>query len=204
MMKAKKINIPRIIWITGVFMLLIVTLMMIVTYKINYEYLRKNYLYFYNCSDSVCTSLVENEYNKEELYSVYECEYDTCPSLLKVLNEDYLILKDNEINILYNYRNGKKITDVYEDYNLINDRYFIVKLNGYEGIIDRDNNIKISISYDELGYKKNDTLVGYSIDKIIVKKDNKYGIISIKTGEIIEKIEHKEKDIDELLKLINS
>lgn len=202
MKKKRKINFPRIIWITGVFLILIVILLMVIDYKVNYEYLKKNTLYLYDCSGTVCTSQVDSGFSKDELFSKYECGYETCPEIKKVLDETYLILQKDKLNILYNYKTGKNICDTYEDYYVINEKYFIVTLNGYKGIIDKNNNILVSISYQDLGYLQNDALTGYSIDKIIAKKDDKYGIISIKTEEIIEKINHSEDDVKELINSI--
>ena len=48
MKRKSKVNIFKIIWISGVFLLLIVILLMIMDYKINYEYLTQKKIYFYN------------------------------------------------------------------------------------------------------------------------------------------------------------
>lgn len=37
MKKRKKINLSRIVWVTGVFMILIIVLIMVVIYKVRYE-----------------------------------------------------------------------------------------------------------------------------------------------------------------------
>ena len=204
MKKKRKINIPRIIWVTGLFALLIVILLMIIDYKVNYEYLEKKFLYFYDCSGSVCTSQVNSGFSKDILYSTYECDYEVCPELKKVLNDDYVMLQKDKKNILYDYKNNKIISDSYENYYPINDKYFIVTLNKYQGMIDSSNNILISISYDELGYKKDELLIGYNTEKIIAKKKDLYGIVSIKTEEVLEKFNYKEEDINTLLEIINS
>ena len=37
MKKRKKINLSRIVWVTGVFLILIIVLIMVVIYKVRYE-----------------------------------------------------------------------------------------------------------------------------------------------------------------------
>ena len=202
--KKKQINIFRVVWITGIFLLLIVILLMIMDYKINYQYLKKNYLYFYNCDGSVCSARVKDGISKDNLYSIYSCEYEECPNIKKVIDDSYVILNNNNQNILYNYSDEKIISDSYEDYKVLSDKYVIVSQNNYEGLIDNNNNILISTSYEQLGYYKDNILLGYNLQNIIVKKNNLYGIVSMRDGKIIEKIEYSEDRIEELLKIINS
>ena len=53
----KKINIAKIIWISSIFIALIIILWMVMDYKINYEYSSPSQkLYFYECNNSLCTS----------------------------------------------------------------------------------------------------------------------------------------------------
>ena len=200
----RKINIWRLIWVVGIFAILIVILLMVIDYKVNYEYLHKNYIYFYNCDDDLCSSFVNSGFNSNELYSIYECDYEDCPVLDRELGSDYIILTKDEKKILFDYKNGNIVADIYENYNLINDRYFIVSLNGYSGIIDFEGNILVKVNYDGLGYYRDDNLVGYNAINIIAKKKNLYGIISIKSEEIVEEFKYEEKDINNLIELINS
>jgi len=204
MKKKKKVNIFKIIWITGIFLILITILIIIMDYKINYQYLTKNNLYFYNCNSSVCTAQVKDGISKNDLYSTYKCGYETCPSIKKVLEDSYVILKKDNKYILYDFMNNKKISDSYDDYKFINEKYIIVTKNNYQGLIDIENNILINISYQQLGYYQDDLLLGYNIQNIIVKKNNLYGIVSIKEEKIIEEIKETEEDIEELLNIINS
>lgn len=37
MQKKKKINWPRVIWITGIYLMLIIILVLVVVYKVKYE-----------------------------------------------------------------------------------------------------------------------------------------------------------------------
>lgn len=204
MKRKSKVNIFKIIWISGVFLLLIVILLMIMDYKINYEYLTPKKIYFYNCNDSVCSTLVKDSVSKEDLYSIYECGYEICPTIKKAINNSYVVLNSEKLNILYDLKKGKIISDFYDDYQLINDKHFIVTKNNYQGLIDLENNILINTTYEQLGYTQNNLLIGYNVQSIIVKKNNLYGIVTIKDEKIIEKIEYKEDQIEYLLKIINS
>ena len=204
MKKKRKINIFRIIWVTGVFLLLITILLMVMDYKINYQYLEENYLYFYNCNNSVCTARVKDGITNSNLYSTYECGYEQCPTIKEVIEDSYVILEHENKNILYDFINDKIISDEYEEYISILDNYFIVTKNNYQGMIDKDNKMVINVSYDQLGYEKDGLLLGYDLGKIIAKKNDLYGIISIKDGSIIEKIETTEEDIENLLQMIGS
>lgn len=173
-------------------------------YKINYQYLTKNYLYFYNCEGSVCTSRVKDGIGKSDLFSTYICGYEECPVIKKVLDDSYVILEKDNQKILYNFKNEQVVSDSYEDYKVLNEKYIIVSQNGYEGLIDNNDNILISTSYQQLGYYQDGILFGYNLQNIIVKKNDLYGIVSMRDGKIIEKIEYSEDRIEDLLKIINS
>lgn len=196
----KRINIARLVWILSIFTLLIVILLMVMDYKINYQY--SNYesiIYFYNCNDKLCTTNTKN--NKKKAYSKYEC-HNVCPTYKGTINNDYALLKDETGYILYNYKLGVKITEGYNKYTFITDKYIIVEKNKLEGVIDIDNNIIISPEYTKIGYYKNDTLIGYNQESIISQKEDVYGILNYKTGELIEEFTHKESDINKLLDMI--
>ena len=198
----KKINLPKIIWISSIFIILIIILLLVMNYKINYEYLIHNYLYFYECNTNLCVSQVEED--DKLIFSKYDCGFDECPQYLKSVDNDYVILTKDNKNILYNYRNSKIISDEYSDYYIINNNYVIIKFNGKKGILSLDNKILLAAIYDEIGYEKDGKLVGYNLNNIIVKKDNLYGIVSYKDGKIIEEIKHNEDEIDKLLEKIKN
>ena len=98
-----KFNVPKIIWVSCLFLELIVILIMVMDYKINYQYTndKETKLYFYDCSGELCTSEVKN--NSKKLYSVFDCWYTICPVYKKIINEDYALLEEAESLILYNY-----------------------------------------------------------------------------------------------------
>lgn len=198
----KKINIPKIVWILSIFLILIIILIAVMDYKINYEYKIKNKLYFYECDGNLCVTEVEDE--EKLLYSKYECGYLECPVFKSQMDDNYVILEENDNSILFNYRQNKVISKNYNDYKFLNNNYIIVTKDNYQGIIDIDNNLTVMVSYDSLGYMKEEYLMGYNLNNIIAKKNNLYGIISIKNGTIIEEIKYKEEEIDTLLNIINN
>lgn len=198
----KKINIAKVIWISSVFLALIVILIMVMDYKIHYQYLTKNQIYFYECSGNLCVSEVKDD--SHLLYSTFECGYEECPAFKKELDDTYVLLEQNNTYILYNYRNNIIISKDYEDYLFINNQYIIVTKDGKQGIIDIDNHIILEPTYNQIGYFQDDYLIGYNLNYIITKKDDKYGIISYKTGKIVEPFNYSEDEINQLLEKIKN
>lgn len=199
----KKINFPRIVWVSSIFLILIIILILVMNYKINYEYLIHNYLYFYECDTNLCVSQAID--NNNLVFSKYDCGYEECPEYIKKIDDNYLILTKNDKKMLYNYRKGKSISTNYTDYNsIINNKYVIIEKNNKQGLIDLDNKLIINPIYDEIGYKKNDNLTGYNLNSIIVKKNNLYGIYSYKDNKFIEEIKYQEEDINTLLEIIKN
>ena len=198
----KKINIYRVIWVSCLFLLLIVILIMVIDYKVNYEYQMKNdKLYFYDCSGDVCTTGVKDNGKRE--YSSYECIDGNCPVFKGVINGDYALLKDNSSFVLYNYKNGNVIASGFDSYTFINNNYIIVTRDAKDGVININNNIKVDLLYDQIGYYKDNLLVGYNSNNIIANKSGKYGIISYKDGTIVEEFKYEDVQIGEVLAKIN-
>lgn len=197
----KKINIAKITWISCIFLGLIVILIMVMDYKIHYQYKTINKIYFYDCDGTLCVTEVKDD--EHLMYSQYECGHDECPIFKSELNDTYAILNAKDNSILFNYRNGKVISADYTDYQLLNNNYLIVTKEQYQGIINMNNEITVPLNYEQLGIIKENSLTGYNLSTIIAKKDNKYGLISLKNGNIIEPLKHEETEIDNLLKLLN-
>lgn len=195
----KKHNFGRILWVTSLFLLLIEILFMVMDYKINYQYLTKNELYFYECGGNLCVSEVQEK--KNLVYSKYDCGEKECPFYKKSIDNNYVVLeyRDSNKTLLFNYRTGKMISNSYEDYTVIDEEHLIVTDNAKQGIIDNVGKIIVPIIYDQIGIVNNQLLEGYNFQSIIVKKDNLYGILSYKKGTIIEKVEYQEKDLALLL-----
>lgn len=200
-MNNRSINIYRIIWVGCIFLLLIVILLMVMDYKINYQYLEENYLYFYECDEEVCINSTSDD--DLVLYSRYECRYEECPKFDRIINEDYALLKESDNSYeLYNYKNGNVISAGYDNYAFINDDYIIVTQGTKQGIIDKDDNVVIDLIYDQIGWYTNSVLNGYNSENIVAKKGDKFGIISFKTGEVKEGFTYSEDRIEELLVII--
>ena len=56
----KKINYFKIVWVTGLIAVLIYILLIVIKYKVYYEY-TVGKMYFYNCNDSLCYTNNRNE-----------------------------------------------------------------------------------------------------------------------------------------------
>lgn len=133
----------------------------------------------------------------EEL-SVYECSRHKC-DLYKANGIKYnscydkiaLIVDGSDI-ILYNYGDAEKLLDPFTDVYPVmsNKKYkgFIAKdsKSGKYGYITTRGVVKVKFNYDSLGLIVNDTLYDKSInvdkDKIVAKKDNKYGVLNLSKG----------------------
>ena len=72
MKKKLKINY-KFVWVSSIFLVLIVILIMVMDYKINYEYAsdESSKMYFYKCDSDVCTMEVNDK--KKKIYSSYDC-----------------------------------------------------------------------------------------------------------------------------------
>lgn len=197
----KNKNFPKIIWISAIFLFLIVILICVMDYKIHFEYKTKNKLYFYDCNGILCVTEVEDD--NHLLYSKYECDYEECPVFKSEVEDSYAIIENKNTSILYNYRTGKIVSDDYDDYKLLNDKYFIVTKKDKQGIINMNNERKVSMNYDSIGYLKDGNLLGYTLNYIIVKKNDKYGIVAIETNEIVEDFNYSENEIDSLFTILS-
>ena len=197
-----KVNKARIVWVTCLFLLLIVILVMVMDYKINHEYSSPSLkLYFYECDGSVCTTTVKD--NNKNIYSYYDCWGYTCPDYKKIINDDYALLEENTSSyVLFNYKEGKTITSGYKSYMFIDNTYIIVNKGNKYGVIDTSDNITVSCLYDSIGIIEDDLLKGYNTSGIIAMKDGKYGIISYKDGKIIEEFTYDKASLNKLLEKI--
>ncbi len=200
MNKKKKINIARIIWVSGIFIILIIILLLVMDYKINYQYLTKNYLYFYECADELCVTRIKDK--EKLLFSTYDCGYEECPEYKKNISDTYALLENNDKHLLYDYKNNKIINDAYEDYEFIDGEHIIVKKNNLYGIIKVKGKEIIKPIYEEIGLHSNEHISGYNMTSIIAKKNNLYGIISYIDGKMIEEFKYKEQDLNELINYI--
>lgn len=195
----KRINLGKIIWVSSSFLLLIVILLMVIDYKVHYQYLTQKELYFYECSGNLCVSEIKEP--EKLMYSKYNCNEKECPYLKKELNDNYVLLEyENQKNkILFNYRTGEQITTQYEDYFFLNQNYIIVSKEEKQGIINKNGRLVVPLEYEQVGLKNNDSLSGYNFQEIIAKKNGTYGIINYNTGAIIEELKYSESNLNDLL-----
>ena len=202
MKKKLKINY-KVVWVSSIFLVLIVILIMVMDYKINYEYAsdESSKMYFYKCDSDVCTMEVNDK--KKKIYSSYDCWYGVCPVYKGVVYDGYVLLEENSSYTLFNYKTGTKVTSGYDEYKFISSDYIIVTKKNKDGVINKNGTIIVNSNYDKIGLSDNDSLKGYNTSDIIALKDGKYGIISYRTGKVIEKFEYGEENLNELLNILN-
>ena len=164
----KKNNLWRVIWIVGIYAVLVLILYLVIMYKVKWEDkdLHK-YLYFYNCNESLCTSdVAQNKY-----YSRVLCEDDVCPYVSSI-NDNLVILNKKDKSWIYDYANEIVLNDKYISYEYLKDNYYIVKDNSNNvGLI--NNNDETIIPLDKYG-------------KIIDFKNN---IITMRSNACISKVQ---------------
>ena len=110
-----KKNVWRIVWIVGIYAVLVTILYMVVIYKVKWEDRDLNtYLYFYNCSGRVCTSSDK----QHKYYSAFLCKKKKCPHVTE-MNSTYAVLSDNKNSYIFDYVNNKLVSGEYIDYKLL-------------------------------------------------------------------------------------
>ena len=195
----KKINVWKLIWVLGIYIILGIILYLVIEYKVKWESLdTNNYLYFYNCYEKLCTSTTKID----NYYSRYTCDKD-CPYLIDY-NDDTAILNDNSKYLVYNYKLGNIIDNKYDSYEYLSfalDNYYLVSSNNKKGIIDKLGNVVVDTTYDNItlsgsmlkvsnndlyGLLDNDFTTyldveyqGLSVnnDRVIIQKDNRYSLL---------------------------
>ena len=158
-------NIWKIIWVVGVYATLVLILYLVVVYKVKWEDLDlSKYLYFYECSNELCTS--ENSVSK--YYSTVKCEDNICPYITEI-KDNYVILKKDDTSYVYNYQKGKIVNNTYTNYKFINDNYLIVtNKENLQGIINYDGEVIYDFKFKEI--------IDYKYDYIVYKENKKIGI----------------------------
>lgn len=173
----KRFNLSYI-WVTGIFIILLIILLLVVEYKVKYEdNTFYKYLYFYKCESSFCTTdNIDEISDHSTLLSVYKYDYHGNVPTYEYVVEDYIIINDNDNYLYYNFVRGSVLND-YDSYKNFDNKYLIVKEKIRYGLIDIDNNILLNLSYDYIDY----------IDEYIVTiKDNILNIKDINLENIIE------------------
>ena len=149
----KSSKVWKIIWIVGLYAILICMLYLVILYKVKWEHKDLNtYLYFYNCNGDLCTSTSA----LDDYYNRILCEDDNCPYIDMIIDQN-IILKRNNVSWIYNYVTGKIVNDDYSYYRYIGDNKYVVgdETNQY-GVIDVDGNVLVSVKYNFIDEYKND------------------------------------------------
>jgi hypothetical protein len=147
----------KIVWIVGVYAILVSVLYLVVLYKVKWEDRDLNtYLYFYNCSNNLCTTTTKpNKY-----YSSVVCKDKVCP-YISSMNDNLLVLTTEDKDYVFDYINNKKIHEEYTRYKFTDNKYLIATdAEGKQGIISSVGEVVVPFKYESiLNYK--DGFVSY-------------------------------------------
>ncbi len=89
--------------------------------------------------------------------------------IVKVFKNGKCAVMDTSLNLLVPYQ--------FDDINIVNKKYFIVKLNGYYGLFDKTNKQILPIQYQ--------SILSESTKSVIVKQQNLFGICDFDGKELI-------------------
>ena len=140
----KKNNLWRIVWIIGIYAILITILYLVIMYKVKWECKDFNkYLYFYDCSNQLCASDIK----PDTYYSKIICEDDVCP-YIKEINNNYLTLGSKNKSFIFDYKEGKINNNYFIDYEFLNNNFYkVIDSNNMYGIIDTNGNVLVNFDY---------------------------------------------------------
>ena len=164
----QKKNNFKYIWVTGIFLILIIILYLVVEYKVKYEdKVIYNYLYFYNCNDNLCvTNDLDEIKDENSIYSKYLYDNTSDVPSYKYVKDDFVIIKNSDKYYYYNYVKGT-ILSSYQEYIILDNDYLIVKNNDKYGIINIDNEIILEIKYDKVEYIDDEFIVYIDKEKYL-------------------------------------
>lgn len=162
----KKDNIWRMVWIVGIYVILLFIFYLVVVYKVKWENRDLNrYLYFYDCSGKLCTT----DNKVPSYYASIVCPNRECP-YIKESRGNFVILSNNKKEYLYNYHDKKVINDKYNTYSFAtgNDYYIVSDDSGMYGIINIEGEPIVDVSYE--------LITDYDDGYLAFKANDKYGI----------------------------
>jgi len=161
-------KIWKILWVSGIYAILLVILYLVVLYKVEWEDKDLNmYLYLYDCDHNLCTSTTE----LDDYYSRLLCEEDNCPYITSVLGNN-LVLSNGTTSWIYNYISDEIVNDKYTNYRYIGHEMYVVTDDiGDQGVIDLTGNILVEPRYAYIDDYR-DGFISYM-------KDNLYGIDTV-------------------------
>ena len=122
-----------------------------------------------------------------DLKSIIGYKYETID--FNEFAQNFIVSNEDKYGILS--KKGNIIVELkYEDIEVINysPLLYQAKLNGNYGILNEQGQVIVNIEYDEIGYNKSLFIIkniNNNQDGLVVCKNNKYGIVNLKTGEII-------------------
>ena len=153
----KSSKLWRVIWIVGIYALLILVLYLVVLYKVQWEDKDLNtYLYFYDCNNNLCTSIKK----QDNYYNKVMCKDGICPDIADIVGSN-IILKREGVSWIYNYASGEVVNDKYSNYRYIGHNMFVVTdSNNKQGVIDISGNVLVAPKYEYIDDYKNE-LVSY-------------------------------------------
>ncbi len=179
MNKKKKLNkIWRIIWVVGIYLVLILILCLVVQYKVEWEHKDLNrYLYFYKCNNTeVCTTdIKQNEY-----YGRVLCKNKVCPYIVEYKG-NYAVLNDGNERYIYDYKKEVIFDDSYDDYYFLDDKFIgIMNSENKYGLMNYDNKLVVEPKFNKIvkfqdGYVIYINNNKYGIQNVIVNQDITYG-----------------------------
>lgn len=178
----KKDKIWKVIWIIGIYAILVTVLYLVVLYKVEWEDKDLNtYLYFYDCDNNLCTSSTK----QDKYYSRFLCENNSCPYVTNIIKNNLILEKEGK-SLIYDYVNGKVINDTYNKYRYLDDEMFVVTdiTSNKEGIINLNGEILVDFKYDYID--------NFDKELIAFKSNNLFGIDMV-SG--INKVEVNFEDI---------
>lgn len=165
----------HVIWIIGIYLVLIIVLYLVIIYKVKWENKDlSTYLYFYDCGNTLCTSTTI----PEKYYNKLKCDYDICPYITEI-NNDMVVLSNNSKSWIYNYKSDKIINDKYIKYHWINKDTLVVA-NNYDlyGVINVNNELLVDFSYNYIKDYKN--------EYVVYSRDNYFGIDNVKEKNSVD------------------
>lgn len=166
----KNNKIYKIVWVSGIYLFLVLLLFLVVEYKVKWEGRDfHKYLYFYDCSGRLCST----DMKPEKYYSKYLCK-KSCPRIKNIVDDSVVLLEGINNGAIYNYRDGKVINDDYVNYTVLFKNSFIVFNGIKKGIISIDGKIILDFSYDDI--------MPLDTNYVKIKNNNLWGIKSI-SGE---------------------
>ena len=110
--------------------------------------------------------------------------------------QNFIVSNDNKYGVIS--KEGKVIQGLDLKYDMVeiinySPLLYEVKLNNKFGVLDQNGNIIVNVVYDNIGFKSNSNIIESTLiikniggqDGIVVCKSGKYGIVSLKTGQMI-------------------